>query len=876
MFPAERLRLMKRSVSIVIPTLNESENVQPVLERTLAALQGVANAEIVIADGGSDDGTVELVREWESEHPVRLVQCVGGGGLAGDVIFAAQTCDSDVITVMDADLSHPPEVLPDLIHAVLTEGYDMAIGARYVPGGSTPDWPFLRRFYSRAATLLASPLVSASDPMAGFFAVRREHLLEYGCGGEGFKIALEIMARADDTLAVKEIPIRFVDRTGGESKLGAGVILTYIKQLVSLAGGAVSAGNAVRFTLVGLSGVLVDAAVFNVLFSMTGGIVVSHVSSFTVATVTNYLLNAHWAFRDTSRTGGVPGWKLYLRFLSVCLFALFLRGAAISYITEVMHYSARLAIFGGIGVAAFVNFTGYAFFVFPTRISDTTPNIRWRVLSLAVLAYACILRILFAGIIDLMPEEAYYWNYATHPDIGYLDHPPMVGWLIYLGTYVFGDNEFAVRIPAFASWAAAAFFMYRLAARLYDRTAVFITLLFLSTLPFYFGIGLMTTPDAPMYAAWTGALYFLALALLDERHWAWLGVGACLGLGMLSKYSMGLLVLASLFFVLRHIRGKTRLTMLRPQLYLGAVLSTVLFLPVIVWNAQNGWVSFAFQGPGRFSRGVEFSLHETFLNALIILTPLVFLALVDVLSRKRGSAAVSFLEEFDPEGLKLSFARIFTLVPLSVFVLHSLGSNPKPNWTGPVWFASLPLLSVYISRLGVTEWRFWPKVSVGAWRIYFTSFLLLYGALLYWLAIGVPPLRTEGSLSIPIAWEEMVLSVQDTKTQLEQGEGVDFLVSGLDKYYITSEYSFYAEDGQTEAAGRHLFDWPSIMWAHWLPKSAAAGKNIVLVSFKKNEISSERFERYFERIGPVGRVKVKKHGNHVATYYYRAGYSYIP
>jgi dolichol-phosphate mannosyltransferase len=868
---------MEKSVSVVIPTLNERENVQPVLERTLSALQSVnAEVEVVIADGGSSDGTVEMVREWESGHRVRLVQCVGGGGLAGDVIFAARTCSSDIIAVMDADLSHPPEVLPELIRAVLMENYDMAIGARYVPGGSTPDWPFLRRLYSRAATLLASPLVSASDPMAGFFAVRREHLLEYGGGGEGFKIALEIMARADDTLNVKEIPIRFVDRTGGESKLGAGVILTYINQLVSLAGGAVSTGNAIRFTLVGLSGVLVDAAVFNILFSMTGGVVVSHVSSFSVATLTNYLLNAHWAFRDTARTGGVPGWKLYLRFLSVCLFALFLRGATISYMTDVMNYSARLAIFGGIAVAAFVNFTGYAFFVFPTRISDTTPNIRWRVLSLAVLAYACLLRILFAGIIDLMPEEAYYWNYAMHPDIGYLDHPPMVGWLIYIGTYIFGNNEFSVRIPAFASWGVSAFFMYNLAARLYDRTAAFITLLLLCTLPFYFGTGLMTTPDAPMYAAWTGALYFLALALLEERHWSWLGVGACLGLGMLSKYSVALLVLASLFFVLRHIRGKTRRTILRPQLYLGAVLSILLFLPVIIWNARNGWASFAFQGPERFAGGVDFSLHETFLNALIILTPLVFLALFDVLSRKRTSALADFFGKVDPDGLKLSFARVFTLVPLSVFILHSLWSNPKPNWTGPVWFASLPLLAVYISRLGETQWRFWPKVSVGTWRIYFTSFLLLYGVLLYWLAIGIPPLRTEGSLSIPIAWEEMVRSVENKKSEIELQEGKDFLVSGLDKYYITSEYSFYAEDGQTAAVGRHLFDWPSIMWARWLPKSEAAGKNIMLVSFKRNEISIDWFERYFEQIGPVNRVEVRKHGNHVATYYYRVGLSYKP
>ena len=190
-----------RRVTVLIPTLNEVENIDLLMERILSATKDTDFAvEIMVVDGGSTDGTQERVKEWSRKASVRLVTSDGKGGLSGDILRGAEVAQTDVVVVMDADLSHPPEALPSLIRPVLDGTHDMAIGSRYIPGGQTPGWPWTRRIVSRTATLLAWPLVSVSDPMSGFFAVRREDLLRFGKEATGFKIALEIAAKGDDSL----------------------------------------------------------------------------------------------------------------------------------------------------------------------------------------------------------------------------------------------------------------------------------------------------------------------------------------------------------------------------------------------------------------------------------------------------------------------------------------------------------------------------------------------------------------------------------------------------------------------------------------------------------------------------------------------------
>jgi dolichol-phosphate mannosyltransferase len=858
------------AVTILVPTLNEFENIDPLVERILSSTAGLEfSVEILIVDGGSKDGTRDKVREWAGKGPVSLFESDGKGGLSGDIMQGAAAARTDVVVVMDADLSHPPEALPSLIRPLLTGTHDMAIGSRYIPGGATPNWPWIRRLTSRTATHLAWPLISVHDPMSGFFAVRRERLLSLGSEATGFKIALEVAARGDDELRVIEVPIVFVDRQRGTSKFGSAEIFTCLKQMMLLAGGSVSAGNAWRFAAVGAMGVVVDYIIFSVLLSLHAGIVVSHTVSFFAATIFNYILNARWAFSNAARQSGEPLWSLYLSFLAVCVMALLLRGSVLAILTESVGWSPRIAIFFAIAAAALVNFVGTAFFVFPRRIGRTTQAIRWRVFALALLAYAVAVRLGFMGVVDLLPEEAYYWSYAQHPALGYLDHPPMVAWLIWLGTHVLGNREIGVRLPALLCWLVMAFFMYRLGRDLFGKTAGFLSILFLTVLPIYFSTGFFMMPDAPFYAAWTACLYYLQRGLLGRSREAWLGVGISLGLGLLSKYTMVLLVPAAFLFML--LDREARRWLMRPEPYAALCLGLALFLPVLYWNFYNGWASFAFQGPRRFSGEIEFSLHVLVGGACLLLTPL-------------GLAAVLalFVPRWLPrwaEGQPLLrqrlFSLLFALTPLAVFFVHSLQKPPKLNWTGPVWLSLIPLLAIVLFPGGRAVSGWLTRVNVKVWRAVTPILLILYGTVLYALSTGLAGLPPIEGMKVPMAWEEFGREADAVRADVRTSSGTEPLVVGMDLYGIAAELSFYTRRACDECiTGRHLFNRRSLMWERWFPASRAQGRTVLLVDLSPEELSSLEVSRRLTDPGPVMRREIRKGGSIVGHLFYRVGHNF--
>ncbi len=860
--------------TILIPTLNEVENIDLLMERILSATKTHAfRIEIIVVDGGSKDGTQDKVIQWSKRAPVRLVESDGKGGLSGDILRGAAMAETDVVVVMDADLSHPPEALPSLIRPVLYGTHDMAIGSRYIPGGQIPAWPWSRRTVSKTATLLAWPLVSISDPMSGFFAVRRERLLSLGKEATGFKIALEIAAKGDDSLRVFEVPITFIDRKHGTSKFGKFEIFTCLKQMLSLAGGSVSSGSSLRFAAVGSMGVLLDYLIFSLLLSLEVGVVPSHMVSFFAATIFNFFLNRNWAFGQTARLSKQSPWKLYTSFLIVCVLSLFLRGAVLALLTEAAGWPPRIAIFFAIAAAALSNFVGTAFFVFPQQIARTTPSIRWRVFGICVVLYLLILRLAFMGVINLFPEEAYYWNYAQHLDIGYLDHPPMVAWLIWLGTHLLGNREIGVRFPALICWLMASFFMYRLGKNLFGKTAAFITLMFFAVLPIYFGIGFIMTPDAPLYAAWAGSLYFLERVLADKQAKAWFGVGICMGLGMLSKYTIALLLPATALYVL--LDKESRSWFFRPELYLALGCAFLLFSPVLIWNARNDWVSFAFQGTRRWSGPFNFSLHHLLANVAVLLTPVGVIGLIGTLAPEWLKTCLS-QKEIRPHRQWL-FSLLFAFIPFSVFLFYSLQDKPKLNWTGPVWLAVLPILaySIFAGTGNQLTDRF-ARFSVKLWRPTIVILLLFFGGGLYYLYTGLPGLPPVENMSLPVAWKEMGKEVQTLKQEVRTETGNDPVIVGLGAYFISSELSFYLPGGNIpgHVSGQHLFGMRSVMWKYWAPASAVTGRAIMLIGFQPDQLSNKILEESFERLAPIDYRLIKKNARVVGKFYYRMGYGY--
>lgn len=213
-------------ISLVIPTLNEAENIEPLVAR-LSQCQPSLD-EIIFVDDGSTDGTRERIRLLSADASIRLIERdTPALGLSGAVIAGANAAAGDWLVVMDADLSHPPEKIAELMRPLLEDRADIVIGSRYVRGGSTPGWPLWRRILSRSAAGLAYPLTGVHDSMCGFFALSRKLLLELTPAATGFKIAFEALVHGGKNLRVLEIPIVFRDRTLGVSKMSFGVAVVF-------------------------------------------------------------------------------------------------------------------------------------------------------------------------------------------------------------------------------------------------------------------------------------------------------------------------------------------------------------------------------------------------------------------------------------------------------------------------------------------------------------------------------------------------------------------------------------------------------------------------------------------------------------------------
>ena len=225
-----------KAASIIVPTYHEAENLRPLTERVFAALRaaGVV-AELIIVDDDSRDGTEETVKALQGDYPVRLVVRREERGLSSAVLAGFGEAKYDWFLVMDADLQHPPEMIPVLLERLERPDCDFVIGTRYAgEGGIAGDWPFFRRVVSRTATLLARPLAPLSDPMSGFFALRRQTWEQaVRLDPIGYKIALELYVKGGCTRPA-EVPIQFAARAAGSSKLNLAEQGRYLRHLARL------------------------------------------------------------------------------------------------------------------------------------------------------------------------------------------------------------------------------------------------------------------------------------------------------------------------------------------------------------------------------------------------------------------------------------------------------------------------------------------------------------------------------------------------------------------------------------------------------------------------------------------------------------------
>jgi dolichol-phosphate mannosyltransferase len=237
--PLQRSPLrFQQKLALVIPTLREAGNIHALLCRVRNALDALElNYEILVVDDESHDGTAEIVSAIaQKDSRVRLLVRKGQKGLSGAVLHGWMHTDAAILGAMDADLQHPPELLPELASGMFS-GCDLVIGSRYAAGGGLDRWNPARKLLSAAAVWMAAPVqrveLRTCDPMSGFFFVRRECLAGIQFQQEGFKLLLEILVRAR-IRSVKEIPFAFGRRYRGASKANLKVACDYIRLLARL------------------------------------------------------------------------------------------------------------------------------------------------------------------------------------------------------------------------------------------------------------------------------------------------------------------------------------------------------------------------------------------------------------------------------------------------------------------------------------------------------------------------------------------------------------------------------------------------------------------------------------------------------------------
>jgi dolichol-phosphate mannosyltransferase len=320
-------------LSLVIPTYNESNNLPTLIDLLEGLLEPVLGKayELIVVDDDSPDRTWELAQKLAPEHPrVRVIRRQGERGLSTAVIRGWQAARGEILGVMDADLQHPPEVNLALLSEI-ERGADLATGSRHAEGGGLSDWNLLRRLLSRGAQLLGllilpGVLSRLSDPMSGYFMLRRSAIAGVELDPLGYKILIEVVARGR-VRWIAEAGYVFRERVEGESKVTWKLYVQYLGHLAKLRWATLPESRLFRFCVVGGTGVVVDMGVLYLLSDprMLGfGLSRSKLVAAELALISNFLLNDLWTFRGLSKPGWGPRLRRFIGFNAICLVGIIL------------------------------------------------------------------------------------------------------------------------------------------------------------------------------------------------------------------------------------------------------------------------------------------------------------------------------------------------------------------------------------------------------------------------------------------------------------------------------------------------------------------------------------------------------------------------
>ena len=396
-----------------------------------------------------------------------------------------------------------------------------------------------------------------------------------------------------------------------------------------------------------------------------------------------------------------------------------------------------------------------------------------------------LIRLLLAGKTELIPEESYYWAYSQHPALSYFDHPPMVAWMISIGTAIFGNTELGVRVVAILLWPFSALLLFSTGKLWFDEKIAAIAVLLFCLCPVFVGVGFIVTPDFPLVFFWLLTMNAVSRALLTHRNGFWLLAGIAFGCAMLSKYTAVMLSASLFLFLLAS--PKHRFWLLRLQPWLALLVALVVFSPVIIWNSQHQWASFLFQSnrtevgnndPLRVEAGM-FWLYQ-----LWALTPFIFGLFIYTL-------VPAIRRAWTQREVRCIFTMSFALPLYLVFVLASFKTKGHINWTAPAYLSWSLAAAAIFWQLDKT----WLSLRPIAWRCIIAATVLIAIAantLVHTsLAWGFPQ---KYALKSAGGWQGLASAVGKAREELSQNTGKPAFILGMDKYNIAAEMGFYLQE----------------------------------------------------------------------------------
>ncbi len=446
------------------------------------------------------------------------------------------------------------------------------------------------------------------------------------------------------------------------------------------------------------------------------------------------------------------------------------------------------------------------------------------------LALITALKMVLASQIELTSLEAYYWLYGRHPALGYFDHPALVGWMTWLSTALFGSTTLGVRLLPIAGGTLGAWLTFLAARKLYDENTGRLAALLVALVPMTFMNSTQATPDAPLILFWSATLWALAHALSGGTRW-WYAAGAFLGAAMLSKYNGVFLAVGTAGFA--AFSPEHRGWLKRKEPYLAVLVALALFSPTLLWNAQNGWRSFAYQGVDRFA---EHAFKAKYLvefpgTQLALVTPIVCLwawgAGLRTLVRWRASLWQDRL------GASLA-------LPLLLFIVALVSiRSVRGHWTAPAYTAAFVLAAAVVVRGGV-----WGR------RLHAVTLAL---CALAWLAAPVVFALTPAEQRAP--WAALAAEVRARRP--------DFVVAR--DYHDAAQMGWHlrpVESVDFSAIGRGGKAFPD--W--WQPAVHVGQRAVVVFPAKDYPNEMEALRRDFERVGEPETVAITRFGGRQETF----------